>query len=111
MSSSATMTIDLPAPDIPVTSSRRCGRRASFIRTWDQSKLQAHPVESQSHFGGRRCRHGVNADQRQLDPKERPLTALVWQTLDLAGQLDQQCDWNVGHRFHVDDADPADLEL
>ena len=99
--------VDLPAPDMPVTSSRR-GRRPPPLAA---SELEAHAVERERDLRGRRCRHGVDRDERQLDAQDRTLAAVVGQALDVARQLDDQRDRNVVDAFHLDDPDPPDLEL
>ena len=52
MSSSASRTVDLPAPDMPVTSSRRGSRR----RLRSLRSLQAHAIERKRDLGRRRSR-------------------------------------------------------
>src|SRR4051795_7580311 len=69
MSSSASSTVDLPAPDIPVTSNRRGGEGRRDTATC--LELQAEPVETERHLGRCRGGHRVEGDQRQADAKDR----------------------------------------
>ncbi len=55
MSSSASSTVDLPAPDMPVTSSRRGGRARRAA-----SEFETHAVERHGDLGRRRCGHRVD---------------------------------------------------
>src|SRR5215213_8144866 len=110
MSSRASRTLDLPAPDMPVTSSSR-GKRRPAITDSGPSELQAHPLERQRDFRWGGGGHGVDADQGQGNAEDRTLAVIVRQALDVAGQLDKESDRNILARFHVHDADTADLEL
>ena len=72
----------------------------------------AHLVlEGDRDLRWRRGGHCVDRDQRQLDPQDWPLAAVVGQALDLAGQLHEQGHRNIADRIHVDDSDSADLQL
>src|SRR6185369_7931009 len=75
MSSSASSTVDLPAPDIPVTSRSLGGdgRRDTALGL----ELQTEPVEPERDLGRRRRSQPVNRDERQADAEDRPLAAIV----------------------------------
>ena len=46
-----------------------------------------------------------------MHAEDRALAAVVRKSLDIAGQLDEQCDRDIVDPFHLDDADAADFEL
>src|SRR5699024_9449776 len=86
MSSSASRTVDFPAPDIPVTSRRRGGEGRDG--TAPVLEFQAEAVESERNLGRGGCCQRIHAHQGQVDSEDWPLPALVRQPLDLACELD-----------------------
>src|SRR4029078_11273269 len=61
----------------------------------------------------RRCvgPQGFYTDESQGQAEDRPLAAIVGQALDVARELDQQCDRDITGNLHLDDSAAADLEL
>ena len=75
------------------------------------SELQSEQVETERNLGRCRSGHRIDADKRYPHSKDQALAAVVRQAPDLAGEFDNQRDWHIRDRFHLDDPDPADFEL
>ena len=63
------------------------------------SEGEAEPIERHRHLRGGGGGHGIDADQRNLAIQHQSVAAVVRDALDIAGELNEQGNWQGAMRF------------